>query len=726
MSRRKKILIILFLTIVVLLFFLPTIIKGYIIKNSKELVGRQVAIEKLKYNYFTSTIKVYDFQMFEQNDKDIFTSFDTLIINLEPYKLISNTKALEQFYLQGLMVRTVMKDSTFNFDDLIAYHNTPKDSVSTENEETFKYMLSNLELKDANFFFDNQDINHITHIEDFSFFIPFIGWDQEEKSNADLKFNFKNGGYLESKLNIDPVSGDYDSDITINNLNLEPFYEYAAQYAEINTLRGNLNSKIKIVGNTNEAVKSIVSGHVDVHHFSMTDNQDKEFLKANRVDCSLKKIDYTNSSYELDSLNVYQPYVYFEMDSITNNFFQIFKIDQTEEPTPQGYQITEADSTSTINEDSNLYYAINNINIEEGVMDYSDNLTGERFDYHLSKIKMDSDGFSSNAEWVNMYSDMLLNERGTLNAKLGFNPLDYNNLKLDLVIENFLLSDINIYSQYYTGHSILVGDFYYYSSSVITNGNIESENNLLVKNVEVKNNKNGLFSLPLKFALFILKDKNGDVNLEIPVRGNLNDPEISIGKIVWTTFKRKITGAATNPVNSLAMLVDVDPKDYQELVFNYRDTIPSEEQFLKLDKLLEIESKKEGLKIELEHYVDKDLQKEAIALDQLGNMFYQETQKDYIKDEKDFAKYLKEKTQTDSLDIKKAVKQLLAPSTIDSLSIIINKKLLENTSNYLQTKNPETHISVFQSDGKEPDNKGSQSKFKIKFDMLNEEMTNEN
>jgi hypothetical protein len=49
----------------------------------------------------------------------------------------------------------------------------------------------------------------------------------------------------------------------------------------------------------------------------------------------------------------------------------------------------------------------------------------------------------------------------------------------------------------------LVGDFIIQSK--ITNANIVSENNLLVKNVAVKNNRNGLFSLPtLKLALFIL------------------------------------------------------------------------------------------------------------------------------------------------------------------------------------------------------------------------------
>lgn len=716
MSKRKKVLIFLLILILGLLLFLPTIIKNYAINNSKELVGRQIDIGTLKYNYFTSTIKVYNFKMFEQNERDEFTTFDTLIINIEPYRFIFNEKVVEQFYLQGLTVKTIMKDSIFNFDDLIAFH-SEEPEAELEESESFKYDISNIELQDAHFIFDNQNVGKITDIDEFSFIIPYIGWDQEHKSSADVKFNLDNGGFIESSLNINPVDGEFDALIKVDKLFLYPFYEYVKEYAEINSIDGQLNAEIKIEGNTNDAVKSIVSGTADVENFIMTDTNDKEILASKHIHSSLEKIDYYNSSYTIDSLNFSDPYIYFEMDSITNNLYKLFKMD------PEGnftWEETESVSDS-IDNDSELYYAIDNLIVQNGVLDYSDNITGERFDYHLNKITIDSDGIISDAEWVKIYADMLLNNRGTLNAKLGYNPLDLNNLNLDLTIENFLLSDINIYSQYYTGHSILVGDFYYYSKSIITNANIVSENNLLVKNVAVENNKNGLFSLPLKFALFILKDKNGDVNLEIPVRGDLNDPEISIGKIIWNTFKKKITGAASNPVNSLATLVDVNPKDYEQLVFNYTDTIPNESHYLKLDKLLEIENKKDGLKIELIHFADSKLQQEAIAVAEMGKQFQKETNKDYLKNEKDFKHFLQTKTEMDSIEINTAANKLITASTKDSLTKSYNSKLINSVSSYLLTKNPSTKVMVKSADIKEPENVGSKSRFKITFSMLNNE-----
>lgn len=723
MNKRLKILLGIIIVITLIMFFLPNLIKNYVINNSKELIGRQIDVGKLKYNYFSSTLKVCDFKMFEQNEQDEFTTFDTLIINLEPYRFLFNEKVVEQFYIGGLMVKTVMKDSTFNFDDLIAFHSEPKDTITAEDQEPFKFSISNIELKDSNFFFDNKNVGKETHIKDFSFVIPHIGWDQEEKSNADVKFNFENGGYFRSALNVNPINGEFDALITIKDLYLKPFYEYVSEYSEINDFNGRLNSQIKIKGNTSEVINSIVSGHIDISDFMMTDKNDKAFLKANRIDCNLKNIDYGNSTYVLDSLKFTEPYVYFEMDSITNNFFKTFRLDSNGEPVPDEPDVERnTDSISS----SAIYYAINNLNVTEGILDYSDNITGKRFDYHLNKIKMTSDGISNKADWVNIYSDMLLNNRGTLNAKLGYNPLDLDNINLDLTIENFLLSDINLYSQYYTGHSILLGDFYYYSKSIISNADIVSENNLLVKNVEVSNEKNGLFSLPLKFALFILKDKNGDVNLEIPVRGDLNDPEISIGDIIWNTFKKRITGAATNPVNSLALLVDVDPKDYEELKFSYTDSIPSEEQFQKLDKLLEIETKKEGLKIELIHFVDPKLQHEAIALSELGKQYFKDTEKDYLKDEKGFESYLRTKAGKDSITIKEAALQLIKPETSELIANSINAALIKKTSDYLKSSKATTTISVSKADLKEPENVGSLNKLKIKFDLLEAQKVQKN
>ncbi|MEM6516874.1 MAG: hypothetical protein AAF688_11875, partial [Bacteroidota bacterium] len=130
------------IALIIILWALPFIFKKYAINNSKELIGRQIDLGKLKYNYFTSTAKAFDFKMYELDEKGLFVSFDTLIINIEPLRLLFGEKNLEQFYVEGLEVNLAMKDSTFNFDDLITFHSNPEDSLPEEEQE-FKYHLSN-------------------------------------------------------------------------------------------------------------------------------------------------------------------------------------------------------------------------------------------------------------------------------------------------------------------------------------------------------------------------------------------------------------------------------------------------------------------------------------------------------------------------------------------------------------------------------------------------------
>ena len=40
-------------------------------------MGRQISLDKLKLNYFTGTVSITDFKMFEPDDKEVFVSFDT-------------------------------------------------------------------------------------------------------------------------------------------------------------------------------------------------------------------------------------------------------------------------------------------------------------------------------------------------------------------------------------------------------------------------------------------------------------------------------------------------------------------------------------------------------------------------------------------------------------------------------------------------------------------------
>ncbi len=704
-KRTKYILLIGSVGIISLLLVLPTIAKNYIIKHSKTLVGRQIELRKLNYNYFTSTVKAYDFTMLESDDVSSFISFDTLILNLDLWPMLKNKVSVEQFYVGGLTATAILEDTVFNFNDLIEFH-TAKRETDTQSTEPLKFSIANIAFKNINVYFDNRNVNKVTQLENIAFRVPLIAWDQTEKSNADIRFDFKNGGYFESTLNIHPIKGDFDANIVLKDLLLEPFYEYVAQYAAVNTFNGTLNANIDIIGNFNDITKSILTGIIRISDLEMTDQQDKKFLSVGLINTSLKKIDFYNHTYAFDSISIDRSYTFFQLDSMSNNFSRIF--------------LMESDTAKTNKDKTSLFYSVDHFNVTNGILDYTDNLTGQLFNYHLSEIKFDADSLESTSDWIDVYATMLLNDRGTLKAELGLDPGNYLNSTLDISIEDFLLSDLNIYTNYYTGHSIVKGDMFYRSTSKIVDGNIESENKLLIKNASLENIKGGLYSLPLKFAFFLLTDKNGNVNLDVPVRGDLKDPKINLGKIIWQTFKNVIGKVVAAPVNLLVGLVGGDPKELEEITFSYTDTIPSEKHYTQLKKLIQLEEKKSGLQIELTYYVDETLQRQALSKILVRDLFKQETKADAEKEPKRFEKFVFEMAGTDSLGIEESIYVIANEFGMENLVNKHEERLMALTRAFIASEASWTDIVVKRSDRKDPENSGSDPKFLITYGLEEE------
>lgn len=720
MNKKKfviRILIILCGLILLLLIVAPVIIRKTVVKNSREWIGRQINLDKLKVNYLTSTIRVMNFKMYEANGNDVFVSFDTLLVNLEPFHLLHKELVIEQLYLKGLRTSIIQEDSAFNFDDLIEFYATTEDTLETEtiSEEPARFRFSNLELKGGQLIFVDKPIGKTIEMNELDFFIPYIGWNQEDHSEAGLKFFFSNGGFLQSAIQIDPVKGNFDAQINIDRLDLSDYLEYAARFANLGTIQGQLNTQINLTGNVNKAEESILSGRVELMDFELTDDQENRFLALDRLDCRIREADAFHQRFVIDSLKFTKPYVLFELYDSTNNFFRILdyeiaKSDTVEIP-DQNQESAETLDSSTV------YYAFNSVIIDQGVMDYVDHLTSEDFDYHLSEIMMEVDSIDSRSEWVNLYSNMLLNNRGKLTAEVGFNPSNLMDIDLNYVITDFQLSDLNIYSRHYMGFPILYGDMYYKSATKILNGQLNSENQLVIQNVELGSKSGGLYDLPLKFALFLLKDRHGVINLDIPVRGDLKDPRVSLGKIVWNTFKNLIIKVAAAPFDLLAGLLSVDPKDIQSIEFDYLDTLLTASRQHQLDLLLELEQKKEGLEIELVYFNDVVKEKELIALQQVGEQFNQETGKDFQKDRNDFMVFLQQHNGLDTLDLENSCMRLIETSVLDSVFSLLKEKRIGLLNEYLKTTNDSTSVHISIPDPDSPKNIGSKPQFEVKYSM---------
>ena len=591
--------------IVISLAVAPNIVKTQLEKHGKEWVGRNLKINDLSVNYFTSTIKLNKAVMFEENGKDPFVALDSLILDLDLLKYFSSEVVVEELSVKNLKVNIAQKDSVFNFDDLVAFYNTENhtDTIPQNNEEALLFSLSNLKLDGGTLMYNDQNRNVTQVLENLSFFLPHIEWGRgSSKMGISFKFNEKGRFDINSEFN--SQNGDYQFHVNVDSLDMSPFKPYTKDYLNVGGIKGIASGNIDIAGNINTLDTLNITGLTIFEDFALLDSLGQSFLGAQKVVCPLEMIEPMKSVYRLGDIRLTAPNVSFELYKDSNNFYRSFGLDSP-----------EADMSTENHQEAPLVYSVKSLSLEQGTFRLKDYTTRWPFVYDFSDMKMDFGSINNSSKWIDGKMSMVLNKRGQLEANVGFNPNDAAmNMKVDYVISNFQLGDLNIYSMEYTGYPILYGDMYYKGVIDIDKGNLNLENKLTVHNAEIGNKKgSGFYNLPIKLALFILKDKDGVINMDIPVTGNLNDPKINIRKIIWKTFGNFLVKTVTSPFRALSNLISVDPSDIKEINYTYMDTtlVSSKERQLKL--LRKLETSKPNLDIELVYFNDKRKQREEIA-----------------------------------------------------------------------------------------------------------------
>ena len=88
------------------------------------------------------------------------------------------------------------------------------------------------------------------------------------------------------------------------------------------------------------------------------------------------------------------------------------------------------------------------------------------------------------------------------------------------------------------------------------NNKLKGHNKIVIEQMKLgeKITSDKAVDLPLQLALALLTDSKGVIDMEIPVGGNVDDPQFNVGSIVMGALVNLITKAVTSPFTLLASL----------------------------------------------------------------------------------------------------------------------------------------------------------------------------
>ncbi|MSM40029.1 MAG: DUF748 domain-containing protein [Geobacter sp.] len=180
------------------------------------------------------------------------------------------------------------------------------------------------------------------------------------------------------------------------------------------------------------------------------------------------------------------------------------------------------------------------------------------------------------------------------------------------------LSPFTPYSGTYLGYTVDKGKLFLDLKYRIEKKTLNSENRLFFDQFtlgeRVESEK--ATSLPVRLALALLKDRKGEIHLDLPVTGRTDDPKFSVWGVVLQMLKNLLVKAATSPFSLLASAFG-SGDDFSVVTFppgSARLETTEQEKLAKLAKALE---DRPALKLEISGFVDRERDSEGYRQEQL-------------------------------------------------------------------------------------------------------------
>ena len=437
------------------------------------------------------------------------------------------------------------------------------------------------------------------------------------KLSLSLLLNKKGKISTTGSIGIDPITAELKMDM--KGIEIGSFQSYFTDKVKIAVTGGAFSTtgNLSLGIPDNKEMKVTYRGNAALSGFSSIDKANAEdFLKWDSLSFSGLNVGYSPLSIDIKGIALTDFYsrVIINPQGTLNLQEIVAKGAQEKEAPPPG-QTQEKVSESQKNKGSANKIKIGTVTLQGGKVDFSDRSVNPEYSTRLVEIGGRISGLSSEETTL---ADVDL--RGKLDD---YAPLEItgkiNPLKEDLYVDikarfkDIELSPMTPYSGKYVGYTIEKGKLSFDLKYLINKRKLDSQNYIFLDQFtlgdRVENPK--ATKLPVKLAIALLKDRKGEIKLDLPVTGSLDDPKFSVWSIILKVLINLISKAATSPFSLLGALFGAG-EELSYLEFDYGRTAITEQNVKKIDTLVKALHDRPSLKLDIEGHVDLEKDKEGL------------------------------------------------------------------------------------------------------------------
>ncbi len=437
----------------------------------------------------------------------------------------------------------------------------------------------------------------------------------------DLSFQLNHTGKAELKgmVNIEPLS--VEMKVGLTEIALKPFQSYLAPFVQFEVESGALTlaGETHYQGASKTEPMVTYRGSIAVSTLAFLDPTGSEpFLKWENLTFNDLAVTVEPTTVRVKDIALIQPAVVLSIDrdGVLNLKRLFAPADQIDEP-----PVEEQEKETVEPSSPPLPVQIETVRI--------DNLELHVTDRSITPIVSTKiDEFSGTIKGLS--SEQLAKADVDLAGKVDrfapfkiqgqINPLSedaYTDVKV--LFDSLNLTLVSPYSGKYAGYPITKGKLSLDLAYKLSQKELVGENKVLVDQMTMgsKVESPDATSLPIPLALALLKDRKGLIDIDLPVRGNLDDPDFSYGGIIWSALVNLITKIATSPFSLVGGLVGGVMGDnadaLQYIAFPAGEAVmgpPEQEKLAALGKAL---NDRPGLRLDITGAAGAEIDGKALA-----------------------------------------------------------------------------------------------------------------
>ncbi|HWU82675.1 MAG TPA: DUF748 domain-containing protein [Methylophilaceae bacterium] len=482
---------------------------------------------------------------------------------------------------------------------------SPPDASADSGTAPWTLALGQLALEDGGIrFVDNSTREPVTlDIQKLSLAMAQISQDPSKPLPVKASFKVKQGGQFsaDGKLALQPFKSDMQ--LKLQALSLKPFTPYVNQAAYLKLNDGQASLQGKLALKTGTSLQGDFRGGFSIDHLAVNEEQGgATFLAWKTLASDSLKLDIGQPRLHMDALRIVEPVGKFIIyEDRTLNVKRILRASEPAAKTAASPQPSAAESPA-------FAVSVDRISIDNASLEFADLSLKPQFGTNMHNLGGVINGLSTSPDsTAQVELDGKVDEFGSARIRGSVQPFratEFTDLKL--AFQNLEMNRLTPYSGKFAGRRIDSGKLSVDLEYKIKQRQLAGENKFVINKLRLGERVESpdAANLPLDLAIAILEDKDGLIDLDLPVTGNLDDPQFSYGKIIWKAVVNVIGKIVTSPFRALGKLLGISSDKLEAIVFEPGKATLAPQEQEKLKAIGSILEKRPALALKVSPTVD--------------------------------------------------------------------------------------------------------------------------